>query len=46
MTNCSICGGALRSTEKTYVVRKSMTDSETTDVCASCVNTYRLANRN
>lgn len=44
MTSCGICGGTLRSDETTYAVRKTMTSSKTSDVCASCVNKYRLSN--
>ncbi len=44
MTACGICGGTLRSTEKTYTAR-SDTGTETANVCASCINTYRLGHR-
>jgi hypothetical protein len=44
MTACGICGGTLRTTEKTYTAWKP-DGTKATNVCADCINTYKLANQ-
>lgn len=44
MTSCAVCSGTLRSDEIVYTILNS-TGSSVPNVCASCVNKYKLNNK-